>query len=308
MKRPYTLSRDDRADASVRIILRFLFDELQSNVAGVLEDEDIEHLHDFRVAIRRIRTVLSQIRGVFAPTVVGRFAPEFKWRGTATGPCRDLDVTLLDLEGYPLQPGIDESALAPVQLFLETRREGEHHRIAAALESARFRLFAEEWRDFLSTTYRPGAEPPSAPATIFEVAGPRILKAVNRIRKRGSGVDTDAPAATLHRLRIDGKKLRYLLEFFSDLYPRATVSRFIEELKQLQDILGEFNDTQVQLALLETFAEDGMPSSSTHAVIDTLLDVIKERERGLRTHFTKRFALFASDESRRLYTRTFKTR
>ena len=94
MEEPYDLAPDDRADVSVRKILRSLFVTLRSNANGVAEDANTKCLHDLRVANRRTRSALSQIKGVLPVSVIEYFQPEFKWLGNVTGPCRDLDVFL----------------------------------------------------------------------------------------------------------------------------------------------------------------------------------------------------------------------
>jgi len=308
MSRPYVFSAHDRSDESVRGILRHLCATLQSNIDGILEDADIEFLHDLRVANRRTRTALSQTRGVLPSSVMDTFPPEFKWLGDVTGPCRDLDVMLLEMDSYRHQSEIDAGALGPLKGFLREKRRLEHGLVRAALQSERFQALVENWVRFLETCPEEETRPPLASSPIIEVAGPRILKAYRRMQKRGTGIDVAPPADLLHRLRIDGKKLRYLLEFFSNLYPRATVTRLISELKQLQDILGDCNDTEVQLAFIREFTDHGTASAETLAATNRLTVAIEEHQHGLRAEFSKRFELFASDESRRLYKKTFRSR
>jgi CHAD domain-containing protein len=305
MKRPYVLAPDDRADESLRTVLRHLFGTLRANIEGVLEDSDIEFLHDLRVANRRSRTALSQIKGVLPSSVVDRFSPEFKWLGIVTGRCRDLDVWLLQLDRLRRQAVTADAVLTSMRRVFESRRDKEHEQISTALRSERFHILIDGWSGFLDSTKGSESEAPLASAPIFEVAGPRVFRAAKRIRKRGFGVGVDAPTSLLHRLRIDGKKLRYLLEFFSDLYPPATVSRFIDELKRLQDTLGDFNDTQVQLAFIQEFMDRGAPLESKLGAASRLIDAITEREHELRAEFVDRFAEFTGEESRRLYKKTF---
>jgi len=308
MKQPYDLAPDDHADESVRKILRRLFGTLRSNVDGVIADENIEFLHDLRVANRRTRTAVSQIKGVLPASVVGLFSPEFKWLGTVTGPCRDLDVSLLAMGIHRHRSGIDDGALDPLEDLLREKRRREYGLVCAAFQSERFQRLVERWGRFLETGTEMETRPPLASSAIIEVAGPRILKASQRMRKRGAGADVNPPASLIHRLRIDGKKLRYLLEFFSDLYPRGTVARFIGELKQLQDILGDFNDTEVQLALIEEFADHRTASAEALAAAGRLAEVITDHQHGLRAEFTEHFEIFAGAESRKLYKKTFRAR
>jgi CHAD domain-containing protein len=306
MQRFYCLIATDPADQSARRILRQLFGVLRSNVGGVVEDEDIEFLHDLRVANRRTRTALSQTKGVLPSSVMDTFPPEFKWLGDVTGPCRDLDVMLLEMDSHRHQAEIDDGALSPLENFLKEKRRLEHDLVRAALQSERFQRLVDDWGRFLETGAEEGAKAPLAPVSTIDVAGPRILKAYRRIRKRGAEIDDNPPAALLHRLRIDGKKLRYLLEFFSDLYPGSTVTRFIRELKQLQDILGGSNDTVVQLALTREFADQGTATAETLVAVGRFTEAITQRQRELRAEFSERFELFASDDSRRLYKKTFR--
>ena len=306
MIRTYTLAPDDRADASVKTILRALFNTLQSKVEGVIADADIEYLHDLRVANRRTRTVLSQIKGVLASAIVERFVPEFRWIGTVSGPCRDLDVALFEIERYRQDPALDGEGVAQLTSFFSTRRADEHERVAIALRSARFGHLVEGWGGFLGSTSATSAGPPLASTAIIDVSGPRILKAHKRLRKRGAGITRDAPTSLLHQLRIDGKKLRYLLEFFSDLYDPNVVSRCIKELKRFQDILGDFNDTEVQLAMIREFVDHDPSLAASSPIIANLESLINARQDQLRDEFLARFADFASDESRKLYKKTFK--
>jgi CHAD domain-containing protein len=195
MKHSYDLSTTDPADESVRKILRRLFAILRSQVDGVIEDEDIEYLHDLRVANRRTRSALSQIKGVLSAPVVERYQPEFKWLGDVTGPCRDLDVFLADLHGHRQR----FRALGPLQNLLREKRRHEHSLIRAALRSERFQLLVDGWGRSLETGTEEDVQPPLSSSPIIEVAGPRILKAYRRIRKRGAGIEGDPPAALLHR-------------------------------------------------------------------------------------------------------------
>lgn len=303
MNKTFDLAPDDRADESVRKILRRLFVVLRSNVDGTAEDADIECLHDLRVANRRTRSALSQLKDVLPASVGEHFQPEFKWLGSVTGPCRDLDVFLNTLVSSRQESG----DLGPLQESLREKRRREHSLVCAALRSVRFQRLLEDWELFLEVPIEEGTSPPLAATSIIEVASPRILKAFRKMQRRGAGIETDPPADLLHRLRIDGKKLRYLLEFFSELYSEATANRFITELKHLQNNLGDFNDTAIQLDLIEELVEQYTPPVETLAAVNRLTEAITERQRRLRAEFSNRFNLFAGDESRTLYEKTFRS-
>ena len=63
----------------------------------------------------------------------------------------------------------------------------------------------------------------------------------------------------LHQLRISAKKLRYVTEFFAELYPRKKVRRFLRPLANLQEVLGAFNDTCVAQQMVSKAAEGVRP-------------------------------------------------
>ena len=92
-------------------ILQCLHDVMRQNEAGIRADWDTEFLHDFRVAIRRTRSALSQIKGVLPVDAIEHFKDEFRQLGRSTNRLRDLDVYLLEEETYramlpqSLQPG-----------------------------------------------------------------------------------------------------------------------------------------------------------------------------------------------------------
>ena len=88
-----------RADVGARQIHLALLGILVANEPGVRANLDTEFLHDFRVAVRRTRSLLRQIRDVFPPDAVQHFSTEFAWVGRLTGPPRDIDVLVLALRG-----------------------------------------------------------------------------------------------------------------------------------------------------------------------------------------------------------------
>ena len=167
MKEPYDLAPDDRANESVRTIVHRLFGAMLANIAGVVVDADIEFLHDLRVAIRRTRTALSQLKSVLPASVVDLLSPEFKWLGDVTGPCRDLDVFLLALNSDQQRSGIDVGALGPLENFLRETRRREHSLVCAALQSERFQRLVENWNRFLEAGAEEETGPPLASSSII---------------------------------------------------------------------------------------------------------------------------------------------
>jgi hypothetical protein len=95
------LSASLRANAGAAEVHRRLLAVMRANEAGLREDLDTEFLHTYRVALRRTRSLLGQIKDVFPADRVEYFREEFRWLGAVTGPTRDLDVLMLALRLVP---------------------------------------------------------------------------------------------------------------------------------------------------------------------------------------------------------------
>ena len=244
------------AHLAMRRIHRQLLETIRRNEPGLRENLDSEFLHDFRVAVRRTRSALTQVKGVFPVPALKRFRKEFAWLGGHTGALRDLDVYLLKLDDYRASlPAEAAAGLGALEELLRRKQKIEHRRVARALDTKRYRRLLSGWEAFLADEEAPDT-PPTGRAPIAEVARDRILKAHARVIKKGRAIGPDSPDEKLHRLRIDGKKLRYLLEFFRDLYEPKKIAGVIKALKGLQDNLGDFNDLSVQQGAMTHFAEE----------------------------------------------------
>ena len=307
-KLQFTLRPDQRCDEVLRTILDSLRKTVAANVEGVLDDVDVEFLHDLRVACRRARSALSQIKGALRQPDADNLATEIRWLCEVTNSCRDLDVYLLEMDGYrrQLEPAANE--IDGFDKLLRRERAKALRRVRGALRSKKFDGLMAEW-SLLVAPDNSEMEAPHAAPPVGEIAGKKILKAYRKMVKRGARLSDPPPAEDLHRLRIDAKKLRYLLEFFGGLYARKTIARLVKELKLFQDILGGSNDMAVQQRHLAVFAETLMAEGSTRAgtvfAMGRLADMMADRQEVYVTAFAERFQLFAGDTSRRLYNKTF---
>src|SRR5262249_19010410 len=124
-----------RADVGARQIHLALLQMLAANEPGVRGNVDSECLHDFRVAIRRARSLLGQIRGVFPADIVEHFAGEFSWIGRLTGPPRDTDVLVLALREQHRE--FDADGMNALEAFLGGTQQREYSQLVDALDSAR---------------------------------------------------------------------------------------------------------------------------------------------------------------------------
>jgi CHAD domain-containing protein len=123
---------------AVRGILRELLGEIRRQERRLRREDDPEGLHDFRVALRRTRSVLGQVEGAFAARTRARFRLAFRRLGRSTGPLRDLDVQLSELpHRRRLLPPRMQRHLDPLAELLRERRRLERERLLAALATPR---------------------------------------------------------------------------------------------------------------------------------------------------------------------------
>ncbi|MDA8016418.1 MAG: CHAD domain-containing protein [Thermoanaerobaculia bacterium] len=287
---------------TLRAILRGLHETMQDNVRGAREGAAPKYLHDFRVALRRTRTVISRLRGALPSGVRDRFASEFKWLGAVTGDVRDLDVHLSQLPAHAaaLPDGVGAD-MARLGRHLERQRAAAQQKLNESLSSARYRDLTTGWRSFLEqlpADYGPDA--PDALRPVKEVASVQIWRIYCECLERAQTIDERTADEELHELRKDCKKLRYLLEFFRHLFPPADMDRSIGALKKLQDVLGSFNDLSMQrqaiCRLRSELQHESAVSEPTRVVADLLMARLEEWLTEERGRFQAAFTGFASEK------------
>jgi CHAD domain-containing protein len=229
---------------------------MRANLPGVLDDIDTEFLHDFRVAVRRTRSTLKLGRPALPKEVTDRWEPALKWLSGLTTPVRDLDVHQLNL---PMMGGwlvaADPADLQSFAVQLRRHRSAARRSLVRGLRSARFRSVLSGWEDVLADLSRsPGEQ--ATHLTAGELAVRSIRRAYRRVARDGAAITPDSPAEALHSLRARCKELRYALELFAPVSDDAARKLTVADLKNLQDILGRFQDADVQKQTLYGFAEE----------------------------------------------------
>ena len=294
---------DERSDVACKRLLARLEAALEMNAPGVEADLDPECLHDFRVAVRRARSLLGEMRRVFPPAVTRRLRADFGWLGRCTGPVRDLDVHLMEFAAADDDEVGQAAASAALRAHLEAVRKREFRALCRVLRSARYRRARAASRKFLESEPPARPQSPNALVPIGALSAGRILKVYRRTLTEGRSIGDASPAEALHDLRKTCKRLRYLLEFFRDVHRAKPVERTIARLKRLQDNLGTYQDVQVQRAVLEEFREHAQASLGAAAVaaVDAQCAALAERERRTRAEFAARFAAYDSKRAHKAF-------
>jgi CHAD domain-containing protein len=286
------------AAAAMASVYTALLDTLDANVPGTIADIDTEFLHDLRIAVRRTRSALKLTGRVLPHGARARFRPEFKWLGDLTTPTRDLDVYLLGLPAMTAAlAGAEPGDLEPFGEHLRRRRAQAHRELARGLRSARFTRLRRDWRAALEDAAgHPARKPAVARLAAGSISGVRA-----QVLAAGAAITPESPPGSLHDLRKHCKELRYLLEIFASLHDPDQHWRAVRELKDLQDCLGEFQDTDVQRGEIRAFAavmlEQHQAPAPTLLAMGEIAAGLAVRQRAARAQFADLFARFASPAS-----------
>jgi CHAD domain-containing protein len=303
-----TLRPDARADEAVKYIFRRLLAIVRANEHCIQEDIDSECLHDFRVALRKTRSLLTQTRGVFPPDVTERFRKDLSDVMSVTNDLRDLDVYLLDESRYRslIAQAEMQDALTPVFDYLHLRRNEALERVRTEIASDRYAEIMANWRTFVESPSpkKPPKDAPRAAMSILALAQARIYKRYRRMLKDGRAALASGDPKDLHALRIDGKKLRYLLEFFQSLLPPKKGQKLITLTKKLQSNLGTFNDLTVQQDyLLRSAGElpvDDATAKRALMAVGMLAEALARQRDEIQAEFDDIFAQFSSPKTQAL--------
>jgi CHAD domain-containing protein len=300
---------DQRTDRAAVAVLCDLAGMVEANLPGTLADLDTEFLHDLRVAVRRSRSVLRELKGAFPPEPLATQRDALRWVQAITGPTRDLDVQLLDWDHLVAAIPVERhAALAPVRALLVRHRAAAFRALRRELRGPTYRHAWDDYRAFLAGDLGPTGERPDAKKPIVDVAGRRIRKVYGRMLTMGAAIDATSPATDLHELRKRGKELRYLLELFGGLWPRSVVKPMVRSLKGLQDVLGVHQDREVQASYLRGLAGELAKTTGGPAALLTLgvlVDRLDAEQHEARDAFAERFAAFAAADQQALVGEVF---
>ena len=291
-----------RADEAVKVLLRELFHIIKWNVEGITNDIDTEFLHDFRVAIRRARALLGQIKEVFPADVTAQLRQDCACLGSITNRLRDLDVYLLYKTRYQaLLPPSIRPDIEPLFTHLQQERTEALHTLRHQLESPTYADIVQRWEAFLAQPAARETVAANASRPILEVVGKRLRRRYRSIEQLGTQLLAETDGERLHELRIACKKLRYVLECFISLFPDKKTAILLKHLRHLQDNLGQGHDLFVQQDALRHFATTlSRPDQQVHntrLALDILLSRLEEERQTVNQAFPALFAAFAAQMS-----------
>ena len=290
---------------ALRACLRRCLERLEPLEQGVVEDIDSEFLHQQRVVLRRVRSLTTQFRSVFAEDEAFRIRAILAGWARRSNTVRDLDVWLAARDEHAalvpaqLRPGLDA-------LFTSLQRErtAAQRVLAKSLASAAHR---DERRE-LARLLDKAVDGPDAALPLATLAARRTWKTYRRVAVEGGAVDATTPAAAVHQVRIRCKKLRYLLDACGRFTAAQEHQALREELKAVQAVLGAFNDISLQTSALLSWAEGRTAGAPTLLAIGALLGALDRRRADLHDQLMLALGELTSSATKNRYRRLFRVR
>jgi len=236
-----------------------------------------EPVHQMRVAMRRLRSLISVFGDAVACPELAALAPGLKELAGALGPARDWDVFLAGTGAAVAAAFADEGEIATLLAAAAARRADAYAALVPQLAGPALHVTA--LRIAILVQARPWARPSIGPSDgpsdgYWDGPGDRVdaqdaartdagvfaatvlARRLRRLAKRAAHIGT-APEAALHEMRIHAKRLRYAAEVFAPLFPARPARRFLKRLAALQDVLGLLNDGVVAASLMHDLAAEG---------------------------------------------------
>ena len=245
------LDKSMSVNDAIQRVFRHNLDYLSEWEQTARSSDDIEGVHQTRVAFRRMRSALTVFRLVIPKEVSKTWADKMRDLAGQLGKARDLDVfideALDSIRGKLSLPGA-----AGLEALVYKQRENVYAEVRKMLDSEQYASFKSEFGNWIDHRGWEQAKLKKKQRTLSEgdlipFARKVLDRQERRVLEAGAHVNKHS-ADEMHRLRIECKKLRYAAEFFFPVF--AGMDEYIGHMKGLQDLLGVMNDVAVMHGLL----------------------------------------------------------
>jgi CHAD domain-containing protein len=304
-KRKVRLQPDMSAKSAMQLLLSNMYENMVEQEHGIVQNIDSEFLHYYRVYLRKARSVLSQLKGVFSDEEIAGIKSGLSEIGRATNHARDLDVYWLKVRDYA--QSTSRSDFEPFLEFLKSSSAVEYDGLAKFLKSSKYKKIVSDFAKLIKAKNSKGAR---ADEQIIVLAIARLKKLYKKLIRDGQNIDINSEDEKLHALRIDCKKMRYLLEFFESILDKERVGEAVRLIKNLQTILGNYQDLSVQQLKIVGFADemvkkqDNIQSATLIAIGILVADLLRE-QKDCKAQFLQAFGEMTKLQNKEVFIKLF---
>lgn len=299
--------RDPFLDLLYRHLQHHL-DRLREYQPLALEGLHPEGVHRMRVAIRHFRALLRIYAEIFAAAGGAALDQELRWLSAQLGRARDADVCEMAIRDFNAAlPAAAAAAAAPYAEHLRETTIAAYMNLGEVFAGERYASLLDRMQRFIAAGPGGAVSERLGQLSVSDAADKDVHPAAKKMLKRGDRIVAGSPARRWHKLRIQAKRLRYLVDFFAV----AELMRWqpsVVELGKLQDLLGDHQDAITARERLRDYL-DSLPADDTslelRLSIDRLMGTEADRISTCRSRFPAAWSRFrkALDQSEMLILR-----
>ncbi|MBR8465091.1 CHAD domain-containing protein [Campylobacter sp. faydin G-140] len=264
------LPKNLKSKDALRVLFFKLYKEICAKKSEYESSDDDEALHQFRINLRKIRSILKAFDGVFDKKITKIFSDEFKNLANLTNTTRDLDVFLQFLKK---QKHSDE-----IVSFITQARAVQSKQLKEILSDDKKNEFLKEWELFLleDSSFYIGE---FGSSSIVQISAKRLRNELVALQRQISRLNDSCENESFHKIRIELKRLRYVYDSFSHLFYIKEFDKFSKRLRFMQELFGDLQDRDIWLGILKN-----MPLGENLAKIENKIyrQIYKLREKILK--------------------------
>ncbi|MDX8413443.1 MAG: CHAD domain-containing protein [Mariprofundales bacterium] len=270
---------------------------MRSQQQGIVDAIDSEFLHTYRIAVRRMRSLLAIAHALMPEGLQQQLVDYFKILGQLTAPARDADVHLLNFAtGLGAIPAQELEQLRMFHQYLQQQQRDGYRDIRQEFAQERYSVIFK-----LLAEWNPSKGDSKADrVTAYRFVQGSIQQQFDNLMRHGKKSDKKPSDQALHTLRKEAKQLRYTMECFVSLLPAKHTSGALQACKVLQSYLGSFQDLCVQQTCLQQFSKGLDDSEKHHACRQTITKITKgmmQQRKQMRKEYHNIFRDFSNNST-----------
>lgn len=230
-------------------------DGLLANQSATLSGDAVEGVHQMRVTVRQLRSLLVLFEPILEPESRERFDGELKRLGAVLGQARDWDVFVDETLPAAVRAGVELERIQPLRHVAVERRDAAHRWVKGEIGSPFFTRLVLALRVW-SRPGGPALLAKRAKRTLRDAAPGLLDRLERKLGRRLRASDPD-DATSLHEVRKSAKKLRYAIEYFEGVFGEQS-ARYLESCDRLQKRLGRLNDLETASLRARELAQDAI--------------------------------------------------